>query len=75
MSDWRLWACIALGILAMLMLPPPLTSFLDGTYVFDGWRLVGVVMFLIRATLGVALGVCAYVVFVGGPDLTREDDG
>ena len=71
-SDWRLWACVAVGILATLMLPPPITSFLDGSYVFDGRHLFGVVILLVRAALGTALGVCAYLVFVDVPNSSRE---
>jgi hypothetical protein len=74
MTDWRLWACIAVGILAMLMLPPPITSFLDGSYVFDGRHLFGIVVLLVRATLGTVLGVCAYLVFVEVPNSTSEGE-
>jgi hypothetical protein len=74
MKDWRLWACIAVGILGILMLPPPITSILDGSYVFDGRHLFGVVILLVRATLGTALGACAYLLLVEGPKSAAEDE-
>ena len=65
-GDWKLWACVAVGITVTLLLPPPITSLFDGSHLF------GVVIFLVRATLGTVLGVCAYLFFFDAPDATRE---
>jgi hypothetical protein len=57
--DWRLWVCIALGITAMLVLPPPIKS------LFNGSQLFGVMIVGVRGVLGVVLGVCGYLLVFG----------
>lgn len=58
-SDWKLWVFIALGIAAIFVLPPPLES------LFYGSKLLGITIVCVRAALGVALGVCAYLLVFG----------
>jgi hypothetical protein len=53
--DWKLLTCVALGITAILLLPPPIKS------LFDSSHLSGVVIVLVRVALGTVLGVCGYL--------------
>jgi hypothetical protein len=57
--DWRLWVFIALGIATMFLLPPPVES------LFYESKLLGIIIVCVRGTLGVALGVCAYLLVFG----------
>jgi hypothetical protein len=53
--DWKLLACVALGITTMLLLPQQIES------LFNGSRLLGVAIVVVRAALGAVLGVCGYM--------------
>jgi hypothetical protein len=61
-SDWKLWACLAGGIIATLLLPPSVHS------AFNESQLFAVVIVLVRATLGVVIGVYAYLILFGAPN-------
>jgi hypothetical protein len=67
--DWKLLACVALGIAAIFLLPPQIKSLFEGSHLF------GVMIVLVRVTLGTVLGVYGYLLlFDGGRhSSTRED--
>jgi hypothetical protein len=60
-SDWKLWSCIAVGVTAMLLLPPQIKSTFEDSHLF------GVVIVLVRVTLGTVLGVCGYLLLFDVP--------
>jgi hypothetical protein len=67
--DWKLWACIALGVTAIFLLPPQTKSLFDGSHLF------GALIVLVRVALGTVLGVCGYLLLfdAGRHSSTRED--
>jgi hypothetical protein len=60
--DWKLLTCVALGIAAMFLLPPPIKSLFHDSHLF------GVAIVAVRATLGAVLGVCAYLLLFDAPN-------
>jgi hypothetical protein len=55
-TDWKLLACVALGIAVTLLLLPPIKSPFDDSHLF------AVVIVLVRVTLGTVLGVYGYLI-------------
>jgi hypothetical protein len=61
-SDWKLFACVALGIAVMVLLPPPINS------VFDTSTIFGVAIVGVRATLGAVVGIYGYLLLFDVPN-------
>jgi hypothetical protein len=61
-SDWKLWACVALAITVILLLPPSIKSLFDGSHLF------GVVIVLVRVALGAVVGIYGYLLLFNVPN-------